>query len=48
VLIFGKESKERGKRKLLDKEGKRIPSLLNLAPTTVQGRVSQEVEDYWE
>ena len=36
VLIFGKESEEKGKRELLDGGEKRTPSVLNLPPTYLQ------------
>ena len=34
MLIFEKESEERGKREHFEGGGKRTPSLLNLAPTS--------------
>ena len=38
VLIFGKETEERGKRELLDGGGKRTPSMLNLPLTSHRQR----------
>jgi hypothetical protein len=46
VPIFEEDSEERGKRGLLGGGGKRLPSLLNLAPTNVAPNAFFEDKDY--